>query len=381
MDKTVKIEFSGSQGSGKTTLSAHIRAHLKPIGLSANGSSCGNEDDIYVSVDPKVLVGLRQTKPAAWLHKIQEPEGQNLYMFSKSKKNPWSHWVAARLEECTYMATPLFAGHDPLPQDVINLVITAREAFDRGELSVELDKALEAFSERVPYADEPAAKPEIPPFEWTIQGPPLAGYVSHGLAGLVEEHILPILPVRPSYDGSSFRAIVEIQGRLGEVSEDEEYEGVSEETLIDGVIISSFNTEQVTPKLVTGTMSPEVTPALAEYMGLNVDRTGKVAAATELRQRPEALDPFRYPGLEAEVHSFLSGEVPALAAGSVLTWSNVTPADLGLDSLDMLEITLAAEEQWPGVDFPEKSGFDIADNFDHIATAMVRHIAQSKDRD
>lgn len=48
-----------------------------------------------------------------------------------------------------------------LPQDVINLVIAAREFWDgNNDLSEEsrsLDKALEAFASRVPYENEPAA--------------------------------------------------------------------------------------------------------------------------------------------------------------------------------------------------------------------------------
>lgn len=51
----------------------------------------------------------------------------------------------------------------PLPQDVINLVIAAREAFDTGHLPNEesdaLDKALEPFSERVRYENEPETTP------------------------------------------------------------------------------------------------------------------------------------------------------------------------------------------------------------------------------
>lgn len=51
-----------------------------------------------------------------------------------------------------------------LPQDVINLVIAAREAFDSWTLpeceSRALDKALEPFAERVPYENEPAATTE-----------------------------------------------------------------------------------------------------------------------------------------------------------------------------------------------------------------------------
>lgn len=50
---------------------------------------------------------------------------------------------------------------DALPQDVINLVIAAREAFDAGTLpgdeEFNLDQALEPFSDRVPYEDEPEA--------------------------------------------------------------------------------------------------------------------------------------------------------------------------------------------------------------------------------
>lgn len=44
-------------------------------------------------------------------------------------------------------------------QDVINLVIAAREAFDTATLPDDenqaLDKALEAFASRVPYENEP----------------------------------------------------------------------------------------------------------------------------------------------------------------------------------------------------------------------------------
>lgn len=59
---------------------------------------------------------------------------------------------------------------DRLPQDVINLVIAAREAFEAIEcasfdidVGVNLDKALEAFASRVPYENDiglPAA-PEV----------------------------------------------------------------------------------------------------------------------------------------------------------------------------------------------------------------------------
>lgn len=44
-----------------------------------------------------------------------------------------------------------------LPSDVIRLVIAAREVLDVGHTGAEfteLDEAVEAFSERVPYEDE-----------------------------------------------------------------------------------------------------------------------------------------------------------------------------------------------------------------------------------
>lgn len=60
-----------------------------------------------------------------------------------------------------------YVSHRPvaerLPQDVINLVIAAREACDSWQLAEcefkKLDHALDAFSERVPYENEPEALP------------------------------------------------------------------------------------------------------------------------------------------------------------------------------------------------------------------------------
>jgi len=58
---------------------------------------------------------------------------------------------------------------DGLPQDVINLVIAARDAFDAisgcgigAEIEADLDKALKAFASRVPYENEPDALPASP---------------------------------------------------------------------------------------------------------------------------------------------------------------------------------------------------------------------------
>ena len=53
-----------------------------------------------------------------------------------------------------------------LPQDVINLVIAAREAWETWQLPEEefkrLDAALEAFASRVPYENEPDDLPASP---------------------------------------------------------------------------------------------------------------------------------------------------------------------------------------------------------------------------
>ena len=55
---------------------------------------------------------------------------------------------------------------DGLPQDVINLVIAAREAWETWQLPEEefkrLDAALEAFASRVPYENEPDDLPASP---------------------------------------------------------------------------------------------------------------------------------------------------------------------------------------------------------------------------
>jgi hypothetical protein len=78
----------------------------------------------------------------------------------------------ADLDDAISIATAVLPVQDPplapeiaaLPQDVINLVGAAREAFDTFSLeepeSSALDKALEPFSSRVPYENEPDDVPE-----------------------------------------------------------------------------------------------------------------------------------------------------------------------------------------------------------------------------
>ena len=65
----------------------------------------------------------------------------------------------ARILSALTPAPDLAAENESLPQDVVNLVIAAREfwdvAMDESDESAALDCALEAFSSRVPYENEP----------------------------------------------------------------------------------------------------------------------------------------------------------------------------------------------------------------------------------
>ena len=65
------------------------------------------------------------------------------------------------MERWKALSDKLKAPAPGLPQDVVTLVIAAREAFDTGMLPDEerdeLDRALEPFSERVPYENQPEA--------------------------------------------------------------------------------------------------------------------------------------------------------------------------------------------------------------------------------
>lgn len=65
----------------------------------------------------------------------------------------------ARILSALTPAPDLAAENDGLPQDVVNLVIAAREfwdvAMDESDESAALDCALEAFSSRVPYENDP----------------------------------------------------------------------------------------------------------------------------------------------------------------------------------------------------------------------------------
>lgn len=71
-----------------------------------------------------------------------------------------SQWADNRADDAGRLARELVTYRKgAVPQDVINLVIAAREFWDiHNDLSEEsraLDKALEAFGERVPYENEP----------------------------------------------------------------------------------------------------------------------------------------------------------------------------------------------------------------------------------
>lgn len=90
-----------------------------------------------------------------------------------------------------------------LPQDVINLVIAAREVWELVEFGAlpdadqtkALDQALEAFSSRVPYADEPVQLPTGDPDHTDCDGPNGGGRFSHPA--------LTPAPAAPTLDGES----------------------------------------------------------------------------------------------------------------------------------------------------------------------------------
>ena len=82
--------------------------------------------------------------------------------FSLGRADAMSRPRIAMLEKIKAGWPQVSGRNEPLAQDVVELVIAAREYFDCGltsggpELDA-LDKALEAFSSRVPYENEPDA--------------------------------------------------------------------------------------------------------------------------------------------------------------------------------------------------------------------------------
>lgn len=85
----------------------------------------------------------------AWMNRLPIPTGGATLMMQG----------LCKVRAAIAAETPSPVRHVELPQDVINLVIAAREAFDTWSLpdceSKALDKALEAFSSRVPYENQP----------------------------------------------------------------------------------------------------------------------------------------------------------------------------------------------------------------------------------
>ncbi len=71
-------------------------------------------------------------------------------------------WNIAALTRARPLIHAALAGAEPpLPQDVIDLVIAAREAWEEhGFITDDLERALERFSARVPYANQPDEVPQ-----------------------------------------------------------------------------------------------------------------------------------------------------------------------------------------------------------------------------
>ncbi|MCO7727820.1 hypothetical protein NJB93_14610 [Brucella intermedia] len=104
------------------------------------------------------------SEPISWLNKLLTPDAGKVEGDGCERCGGKGEIVVGKgrhgdtiIEDCPSCSTP---------QDVINLVIAAREACDTWLLPEcefkLLDKALEAFSERVPYENEPDALPSAP---------------------------------------------------------------------------------------------------------------------------------------------------------------------------------------------------------------------------
>lgn len=90
------------------------------------------------------------------------PEGAELAVYVGEDGKLWAREAAefhdGRFE---HVPTHAYLTRWPLPQDVIDLVIAAREAWEeRGASGDALDRALERFALRVPYANHPDEAPQ-----------------------------------------------------------------------------------------------------------------------------------------------------------------------------------------------------------------------------
>lgn len=114
------------------------------------------------------------------LHAIEQQLAVNLGYFHDEKRfllETLQAHITTRIAAIRALSSPDHADAgkvegDGLPQDVINLVIAARDAFDAisgcgigSEIEADLGKALEAFASRVPYENEPDVPPSAPASE------------------------------------------------------------------------------------------------------------------------------------------------------------------------------------------------------------------------
>jgi hypothetical protein len=123
------------------------------------------EDDGRVS-RAKAVIGIYMVRPCLatayagqWvLDGINDPV--TLHPSPQAAKAAAQADYEARILSALTPAPDLASENERLPQDVVNLVIAAREfwdvAMDESDESAALDCALEAFSSRVPYENDPA---------------------------------------------------------------------------------------------------------------------------------------------------------------------------------------------------------------------------------
>jgi len=166
--------FNGSPNSTEmvtTILTAALAAmpgpavKVKPLEWVDRAAADGNSRNSYAdtSVGSYEAFELNMNVPSGpvtvfgWSG-IPWKKDQHVESFEAAKAAAQADYEARILSAIT-PANDLASENESLPQDVVNLVIAAREfwdvAMDESDESAALDCALEAFSIRVPYENDP----------------------------------------------------------------------------------------------------------------------------------------------------------------------------------------------------------------------------------
>ena len=66
-----------------------------------------------------------EAEPVAFRHEMIEPDREPFYVYSGSSANPWSHWMAEYLGQCTYSCQPLYTLPTPASDDQVEAAAEA----------------------------------------------------------------------------------------------------------------------------------------------------------------------------------------------------------------------------------------------------------------